>query len=62
MSNIKTLQIRASEIAELIADTDTEDRGLLLKMVADTLKANTQYYTGNVIQSAAYNYGIKDAP
>ena len=58
MSKIK-INEDAHKIADMIEKTDTELRGNLLMEVGAILKHRTQYFTANLILSAAIEYGIK---
>jgi hypothetical protein len=48
----------AKKIAGLIANTDTDDRGVLLSHIATLLRGQAQYYTATVIYKAATEYGL----
>jgi len=48
----------AKQIALLIANTNVDDRGNLLDKVSDYLKISGQGYTGELMRTAAVEYGI----
>ena len=50
----------AQKIAGLIAGTDTDSRGYLLKEVADILRLKDQYYTSMLIMKIAKEYGFDE--
>ena len=52
------IEERAKMIATLIAEVDTEDRGNLLVLVGDQLRKDAQGFTGNLIRSAGFEYGV----
>lgn len=54
------LELAANQIAEIILNTGTEYRGILLDLVAKVLITKTQYFTATIIQSAAVAYGLSD--
>lgn len=50
----------AEKIVSILAETDTDDRGLLLKRVADRLRGLNQHFTSSCIEMAAIRYGYKE--
>lgn len=54
----KKLEINAARIANMIAKTDTDDRGVLLSHVATLLRDKSQNYTATLIYKAAVEYGV----
>ena len=56
--NPDILKADALQIAVAIANTDTDFRGKLLVLVGDNLRSMGQNFTGNMILSAAIEYGV----
>lgn len=54
----KTIETNAARIANMIAKTDTDDRGILLSHVATLLRGKSQNYTATLIYKAAVDYGM----
>ena len=56
--NPDIIKADALQIAEAIASTDTDFRGNLLVLVGDNLRHMGQNFTGNILLSAAIEYGV----
>lgn len=58
MSKLKS-HTPAAQIAEIISNVNTDDRGLILQQVAAYLRINAQGFTASVFDQAAeiYNAG-----
>lgn len=54
------IQSRAEDIARKILETEVDDRGDLLVMIADELDKSSQYYTSSLIRSAGRVYNRLD--
>ena len=52
------IQERAKMIATLIAEVDTKYRGNLLVLAGYQLRKEAQGFTGNLIMSAGFEYGV----
>jgi len=56
--NNEELVKKAETIANLINETDTDDRGILLSHVATMLHRYSQHYTANIFYVAAVDCGL----
>lgn len=52
------IEKQAKEIAKLICEVDTSDRGNLFVLVGDDLRKQAMGYTGVRIRSIGYDYGL----
>ena len=52
------LEEQAKKISKLIAEVDTDHRGNLLVLVGNDLRLQAQGFTGNLIRSTGYEYGV----
>ena len=52
------LEDKAKQIADIINSIDTNLRGNLLTLAGDNLRLLDQFYTGNLVRSAGYEYGV----
>lgn len=56
----RNIESDAILISELIRATDTDDRGLLFKLIAEDLKKYAQGATGSMIEAVATHYGYPE--
>lgn len=56
--NTRTLQDKVKILADLIDSVDTDYRGNLLALAGEQLRKQGQNYTGNILRSAGYDYGV----
>jgi len=52
------LELNGIKIAEIITETETEDRGLLFMEVYKQLNFGTQFYTSKLFKKMALEYGV----